>query len=311
MSWKELLALERTVIAPWAGSSILTTKERTWDFKARPREHGWYLFTVFKNEVISFEKTDPDPTVLCKPILSGYLVGDRLITDETAKALAAKTTVEDVLDKSTTVHLIDEGLDRFVRVSAAKLFPGLHSHLFFVRQEMGSEVDDLVLSSFLSESPIDTLKGVPPALEAAFNIEAWRRAEAARRRAEIERKRREEQERIEKEARIQRIMQSSATSVGRRELAKEDFEAAARAALSVAGAALIDYRWQRKNKEAIVRFRLDGRSYECVCFSETLQIIDAGICLSHTDRTTTLESLPAIIREGDRIGRLVIFRHVN
>jgi class 3 adenylate cyclase len=88
-----------------------------------------------------------------------------------------------------------------------------------------------------------------------------------------------------------------------------------RAALAVGGAKLLDVRNSHVRGEHIVRYRLDRRRFECVC-DERLHIIDSGICLrdEHTgeqgDRRFTLESLPAVVRQAEREGRLVIFRHV-
>jgi hypothetical protein len=58
-----------------------------------------------------------------------------------------------------------------------------------------------------------------------------------------------------------------------------------------------------------VRFQLDGQRYCCVIEGNTLQVIDAGICLSGADRELTLDSLPSVIREAERTNRLNITRH--
>ncbi|MEL6349921.1 MAG: hypothetical protein AAFV53_42860, partial [Myxococcota bacterium] len=104
----------------------------------------------------------------------------------------------------------------------------------------------------------------------------------------------------------------------RRVLAQQDFSEAARAALAVSGAELLDHRPNRGGKdEQVVQFRFQQRRFECVVHAKTLQIIDSGICLiNHTtnergDTRFTLESLPAVIDEAMRLGKLVIFRHVH
>jgi hypothetical protein len=73
----------------------------------------------------------------------------------------------------------------------------------------------------------------------------------------------------------------------------------------------------------VLRFRFDGQRFECTCDRNTLQIVDAGICLTAEysddefdvgtkgDTWLTLESLPAVIREAQSEGRLVVFRHVD
>jgi hypothetical protein len=44
--------------------------------------------------------------------------------------------------------------------------------------------------------------------------------------------------------------------------------------------------------------------------AESLQVLDAGVCLSGEDEALTLASLPGVIREGMDSGRLVITSHV-
>jgi hypothetical protein len=105
-------------------------------------------------------------------------------------------------------------------------------------------------------------------------------------------------------------------------LAKEDFEAAARAALAVGGAEYLDHRKAVQRNEMIVRFRFLRRRFECTCDHNTLQIIDSGICLTahgddefadgiKGDSFFSLESLPSVIAEADREEKLVVYRHVD
>ena len=66
---------------------------------------------------------------------------------------------------------------------------------------------------------------------------------------------------------------------------------------------------------------MNARRFECTCDERTLQIIDAGICLTahyddpdfeegtRGDTFFTLESLPAVIRQAEREHRLVVLRH--
>ena len=98
-------------------------------------------------------------------------------------------------------------------------------------------------------------------------------------------------------------------------MAKVDFNEAARAALAVGGAELLDCKGSRRAQELTIRYRLDGRRFECVC-DANLHIVDAGICLvDHRtgikgDDRFTLESLPAVVRQAEREGVLVVFRNV-
>ena len=95
------------------------------------------------------------------------------------------------------------------------------------------------------------------------------------------------------------------------------FETAARTALAVGGAHYLDHRLAPRGDEMVVRFRLDDERFECTCDVSTLRIIDSGICLidheteERGDTYFTLESLPGVIRQAQREGRLVVFRHIE
>jgi hypothetical protein len=178
--------------------------------------------------------------------------------------------------------------------------------------------EEQVLEAFLDKRPsVDDVKGVPPALDAAFRMETWQRLEVERRRAELERRRREEEERRLAEQRRQELLERLGDGVVRRRMARHDFEAAARAALAVGGAEYLDHRRSVRPDEMVVRFRLDHARFECTCEETTLRIIDAGICLvdSATDERGdtyfTLESLPGVIQQAIREGKLHVFRHVG
>lgn len=60
--------------------------------------------------------------------------------------------------------------------------------------------------------------------------------------------------------------------------------------------------------EVVWSFR--GGHYSSVLDEQTLNVLDAGVCLAGTDRRFTLDSLPSVIREGEERGLLVVTRHV-
>ena len=57
-----------------------------------------------------------------------------------------------------------------------------------------------------------------------------------------------------------------------------------------------------------VTYRFLGERFISIIDEHSLQVIDAGICLSGSDRMVTLESLPSVIREGYENGELNITR---
>jgi hypothetical protein len=319
MGWKDLLQTgDERIVSPWVGGRTLRQGDRTWKIEGDlPPEHGWYSFKITGRTAKLDVPSDPSSDPLNFKV-RGYLVGDRLVPDD-AQVTFRPT---DIVRVSEQIHLVEPGLDLFVRVVAGRMFDG--GPLVFELQDMPLGPEDDVLRMFLDdESTVDSIKGVPPALDAAFRMERWRRVEAERRRQEIERVRREEEERQQREERRTRLIQQLGDAAGRRAMAVVDFGAAARAALAVGGAAYVDHRPAFRNGEVVVRFRLNRRRFECTCDQRTLRIIDAGICLTahyddeefaggtKGDTLFTLESLPAVILQAEREGKLVVFRHAD
>jgi len=271
----------------------------------QPPEHGWYEFELLARKAVRWKAIEA-PWGALTGILTGYLVGDRFIPE---RATRVEADLGQLVRDFERAHLIEMGLDRFVRVSVGRFFED--GPLIYQGQEMplGPEMD--VLQVFLDEArSVAKVAGVSPALDAAFRIESWRRVEA-------EKARRKEQERREQEERRQQLIEQLGDGVGRRAMAAENFGEAARAALAVGGAHYQDHRRGTRRGEMVVRFRLMGRRFECTCDEKTLRIIEAGVCL--TDESTgvrgdelfTLESLPDVIQQAEDEGVLVVFRHVN
>ena len=310
MTWRDLLQTNdvETVVFPWVGGRSLQAHDgQGWLIEGHlPPEHGWYEFEVLVRKALRWKPVEAPWDALTKDIQLGFLVGDRFIPEETVRVEA---NLAKLVENFERVHLVELGLDRFVRVYVGRFFED--GPLIYQGQAMplGPEMD--VLQAYLDEARnVDKVLCVPPALDAAFRIETWRRAET-------EKRRRKEQERREKEERRQRLIEQLGDGAGRRAMAVENFGEAARAALAVGGAHYLDHRQATRRGEMAVRFRLIGRHFECTCDDKTLRIIEAGICL--TDHETgergddffTLESLPDVIRQADEEGVLYVFRHVN
>lgn len=317
MGWQDLIATaDETVVVPWTGGRELRVNRRAFSLKGRlPQEHGWHTFKVDGSRtatwVAAAENPDVDAAFKGKKLVRGYLVADRIIPDGAAVVLDPTR----IADQTETVWLVEPGLDRFARVRAGRWDDG---RLVYVGQEFPLGPEAEVADAFLDQKPsVTEVKGLTPALDLAFRFETWNRAEMVRLRAEAERLAREEAARLEKEARRADLARQLGTGEGRREMALVDFEAAARAALRVAGAEFLDFRDTRVAGEAVVHFRYRNRKWECVAQKQTLRIVDAGVCLvNHAtgergDTKFTLESLPAVLAEAIDTGRLVVFRHVD
>lgn len=314
MGWEDLLSSseeeERTL--PYLGDQKLHGWGRTWTIKGkRPHEHGWYVFKVSGRNARMVEKADgPDPSYEEEhPTLLGYLAGSRFIPDDARVDPDPNKLVE----QTDNVFCVEPGLDRFTRAVVVK--NAIHQ-LIYIRQEFPQGPEFEVQAAYQDRlGSVDHIKGVTPALDLAFRWESHQRLKEEEWEREQERLRLEALEKAEAEERLREAMRNAGTGAGRRELAKRDFRAAARAALAVSNAELLDCRQGRHPNEMVVQYKFRGRRLECVCERDTLAILDAGVCLDNHrgtkgDTRFTLESLPAVINEAIDGHKLVVWRHV-
>lgn len=309
MGWKDLLQTgDETLVAPWVGGRSLRSGDRSWTLQGRtPPAPGWHTFKL-ENRKARWQGATDAPMGVLKDQVRGYLVGDRLVPD------GVRVDQSNLATSSERVHLIEPGLDRFVRVVAGRFYE--EGPLIYEAPEFPLGPEDEVLEAFEDQKPnVNAVAGVPPALDMAFRLESFRREETERRRREEqERREREEQERLAAERR-QHLIETLGDGTTRRAHAAENFEEAARAALAIGGAQYLSHRESAHQGEMVVRYRMLDRRLECTCDRNTLRIIDSGICL--TDHATgeqgdtffTLESLPSVVREAERDGVLVVYRH--
>jgi len=309
------------IVLPWLGERVLSTHSCRYILQGRsPDEHGWHEFRVTpwrttRGRYIAWvgEKALDAPERVFSTTVRGYVVGDRLLSDDASENITAM----ELFFGSEAVHLLPDGLQRFARVRAGRLAEG--EPLVFIREDFPLGPEEEVTRAYEDEfASVVNVPNASAALRAAFAVESWRRSEVRRMRAEEEKKRREEEERLALEARREEIRKALGDGAGRREVATVDFETAARAALAVGGAQYLDHRPSTARGDMVVRFRVDGRRFECVCNARTLRIVESGICLrAYDDEGTTgdtrftLESLPGVIRQAQRERKLVVFRHAD
>ena len=316
MSWEDLLAPDEpdVIVLPWIEGKKVHSQDRTWTIKGRrPKEHGWYKFSVTGNRTAALlgEAEDgPDDWVLDEQdTVAGYLAGDRFIADDARVDPDPETLVE----QTEPVYCIEPGLERFSRIEA---FRDREGRLVYIRQGFPLGPEEAVTAAYQDrENSISQVKGVPPALDLAFLWETWQRELAKKREREAEARAVEVAAHLAEEERVAQWRKDTGTGVGRRDLAQRDFKAAAKAALEISGAELLDCRESANKGEMVVQYRFRGRRLECVCSRYTLRIIDAGVCLVNHDTgekgdtRVTLESLPSTIGEAMDKGVLVVWRH--
>lgn len=311
-AWMNLLQSETTRTLPWVGGEQVHAPDRIFRLEGkRPREFGWYDFKVQggrKIQLSSRERRDAPPW---SPSARGYVVGDRFISD----AAHVDPLNPSMTGQSAYLFGVPEGLGRFAR---AAVWVSSDKHTIFLSEEWPTGPEAEVEEVFQDRgTDLRAIKGVTPALELAFRWQSYQRLQAEEAAREAERRLREEEarlkaeeERKEREAKLQELLKTTGSAVGRRAVARQDFAAAARAALAVTGAELLDTAPRGRNM--LVKYRLLNRRLECLCHAETLQIVDAGVCLddhagTKSDTWYTLESLPAVIAEAIDRGILVVW----
>jgi hypothetical protein len=316
-SWRDIIGEPNEIVLPWLGGRELRSPSRATRIDGQlPKNFGWHRFFLTKKQAIWEGEARPQEGLLCFSEV-GYLVGDHLLDDQ----VRVDPNPEQIAKVAERVHLIEEGLDRFARIRAGRVYAS--GPLIYMGQEMPLGPESEVLTAYLDRKEnLNGTKGVVPALDAAFQLETYQRKQVEIRRAEAERRRKEEQERLEREERRRQIAETLGTGVGRREMAQVDFAEAAKAALAIGEGEYLDSRKGAQKSEMVVRFRLDGRRYECTCDAHTLAVIDAGLCLtSHGDdgfdygtkgdKFFNLESICSVYREARREGKLVVLRRVD
>jgi len=316
MSWKDLLNSGSERVLPWFGFKRVHDAERSWTLSERqPPEHGWYRFNVAGGRGAELASKELQPLDSAwgdgQPKIKGYLVGDRLIPD-TARVVPDPTKL---IEQTIIVYCVEPGLERFARASIVK---DREQRLVYLSQEFPVGPEEEVIKAYQDRAAgLDGISGVTPALDLSFRWLSYQRIKKEERQLELRRIREEEEKKRAEEDRLREAMRNAGTAVGRRVLAQQDFETGAREALRVSGAELLDVRESFNKGEMVVQYRFQQRRLECVVEKRTLRVVDAGVCLTDHDtgekgdRFFTLESLPGVIGEAMRLGKLVVWRHVG
>lgn len=272
MDFREFLQKDDAELRlPYAAGLKACDDKRGW----RLREEiapGWYRFRESGRFLEPVEPIEPEFDHWDLPAVRGYLAQGRFITGNTVERLWGLPDQED--------------LPRYTPLAARRWFDG---HCWLEMSDFETEAEEAVRAAYEEERGIVGIKGVTPALAQAYVLDETAR-EMAR---EAERRRREEAEERERAAELVRWQRS--------------IEGRIALALSHSGAQLLD--WRRSGRRrATVRYALGAQRFECVIDTESLQILDAGICLEGTDRELNLSSLPSAVREAIETGQLYVFR---
>ena len=314
VDWRRFVGAREEQALPWFGEAELLAPDRRLRLAARPTQPGWWRFAIEGRTATPLGPAEPEG-LEALPRARGHLVGAghelRLVGDDAhaARVWFAPADEPPPLAPCT-----------------ARRWPG--GQLLFEQLDFEGEPEEAARRALEEGRGLQGVKGVPASLRAAFAY-ALAAARAQARRVTVDplelRARAahlaeggpaavdQELARIEAERRRWRAAGAAAVTAVERALdprapqGRGPAEERAATALRAAGAELLRLRrLAGEQLEVVYRF-LDTR-FVSVVDARTLQVIDAGVCLSDQDDLVTLESLPGVIREGAETGQLVILR---
>ncbi len=328
MDYRKFLGKVESAVLPYFGGVSVDAPSRRLRVSTPPAP-GWWRFDVQGRTATAREPAGPEG-LDGLPLIRGHLWGTRLVREGAV---------------AEPVHLLpEEEPPRFSPVRARRWHDG---SLVFEEVEFEGEAEGTARLLLEEGRTLAEVKAVPASLRAAFGYamlegasrmlgirfspaevrgqvlsvsEGGRPAAEARLRAlvsereahgravearllalEAQRRQVEQEARLDAElARLRgrpRHLERQAQGVTRVERALES-----------AGARLLDTR--RLGSERLeVTFGFMNERFISIVEADTLQVVDAGICLAGSDRQVNLESLPSVIREAIEDDVLVITRH--
>jgi hypothetical protein len=303
VDFRSFLAQAEPVVLPYFGGNRVEAADRRLRL-AEPVELGWWRFRIEGRRAVALEPAEP-VDLSDRPAVRGHHAAGWLFASGRDIHRIALPPVEEPAP--------------LARVTGRVWHSG---DLLLDSIDFEDEAEEATRRALEEGQGIGDVRGVPPSLRAAFGFalaDGVGRAldipisprEAGGRVQELAAGGREaattflralaaERERYQTELRTQELRARARPRAGK----PED---RADAALDAAGARLINCR-RLGGGNLEVRFQLDGERFVAIINGDTLQVMDAGICLSGADRVLTLDSLPSVIREAMETDRLNITR---
>jgi hypothetical protein len=337
VDYRKFLGKQEALVLPWLGGPTVEADGRRLRLTKRPANPGWYRFEVKGRDATPGEPAEA-PDVSKLPKVRGWVWGDRLVRDGAmAEPLALMPAEEPPLFSPVTARrwhsgelLFDalefeseaegaarEGLATGHGLAEVKgVAAGLRAAFGYALLDAASRRTGVrFVASEVRPKVADVAQGGAAAADAVLKALEDERELARREWLELERRRLEalvrEEVAAEREARRTELERREAelAQVLQQRRGRGGPADRAEAALAQAGAVMETAR--RLDREQLeVVFRFMGERFICLVRADTLQVLDAGICLGHppADEVLTLDSLPSVIKEAIDDGVLVILR---
>lgn len=319
MDYRKFLGQKSSAVLPYLGGAWVHDVSRRLRVSVE-QPAGWYRFEISGRSALPLERAEP-PDLGHLPAVRGHFALGWLFGGG-----------RDVC----RVELLPEEEPAVLSPVTGRRWPS--GAVVFDSVEFETEAEDAARRALEELRGIDELKGVGASLRAAFGWALTARvatrmetsvsprevmgsvldiakdgASAAERFLEsLAERRRLERARVEAWAAAHGHALGPALPPGawQRPVETDTRSPIARAAhaLEVAGAEMSGAR-ALGNGLLEVTYRFLDERFISVVDERSLQVVDAGICLSGEDRQVTLESLPSVIREGYDSGELNITRY--
>lgn len=320
MDYRKFLGKVESVVLPYLGGGTVDSASRRLRVTT-PVTPGWWRFEVKGRDATPCEPSEPE-CLEALPRVRGHAWGRRMVREG---------AVAEPLEL-----MPEEEPPRLAPVSARRWFDG---SLLFDCVDYESEAEGEARLALEQNQPLAHIRGVSAPLRAAFGYTLLERvsrdvgirfapaevrgrilavaeggripAEECLRRLHHEReaqavRTRQEQADAERRARSTELLAEARRGV--RGHSREDGIQRAQRALVNAGARPLDVR-RLEGQRLEVTYAFMEERFVSIVAANSLQVLDAGICLAGADGEVTLESLPSVIREAIETDVLVVTRH--
>ncbi len=307
MDYRKFLGKTESLVLPYFGGTRLDSSDRRLRLDATGElEPGWWRFDVSGRKAVPIERAEPPP-LDALPAVRGHFAGGWIFCSGSELERIALPP--------------DDEPEVLARCIGRRWYGG---EVLFDQLEFDDDAEAGARAALDEARGLTELRGVTPSLRAAFGFSVLAAAARAR---DLRVSPREAQARVMElaaggrpvaDAMLDRVVeerrQSELRRVARqaervrRAERQRDPVAWAESALEAAQARLLRSRRIGADQLEVV-FSFMGETFISVVSTRTLQVHDAGICLSGADRELTLESLPSAIREAIDTGVLYITRH--